>query len=419
MTVDQLLALPWYRVPAEEQEPACRHALKRGKEVIAMGLKQVSNGGMLWSPEPELYVNWGLCIAAPQVRREWLSLGVERINADPRVKHFLDVYGRLWRRHRGEEIPSFEEGDYPPLLTAKQSFRDEVLAQVRDLQQESLQLHRDKRWDRYTSCEKVLQGLYGVSAELHRDVRLLEAHLYVIRHSPDLIPEVIETCYWGRKEVKELQEEALALVECALLSPRPKSVCAAVWQALEAGISPRDHRLRDQLLAFQEWLEDDARLQELALSVQNEIERRETVQPAAGRRERPQKMPHLDGEIDRLLGEVLPLIRGKTAVMIGGTCRPEVRDVIGRTLELRDLQWPTTTEQTRFVETERYVRKADICYLNQFNRSDTKAAYRVCREHQTALIRLGTYGLNHIIYRSWDQLCNRQGGFTTILQRPV
>jgi hypothetical protein len=217
---------------------------------------------------------------------------------------------------------------------------------------------------------------------------------------------------------KSTQESALAGL-AALLAEEgfggrerdDDRLCEAAARCLDAKIPATDRGLRDRLLDVHWMLEGDERLTRLYQAVVDEIERRrrKAEEEEGAEPGRSDRLDDLTPELREQRAALLSRTRGKTGVMIGGTCREESRRALQEALELADLRWPDSDPSDPFDRSAREIARADIVFLTRFNRQRSKEAIPLCRDQGKVLIRLpGGYGLNQVIAQAYHQIFGRE-----------
>lgn len=191
----------------------------------------------------------------------------------------------------------------------------------------------------------------------------------------------------------------------------------AVAECLEAGIPPSYRELRDALLPYAEDLADEPRVAPLLREIEKELERR--GQHGAGGDEGDEHGDEaqdededdegdLSPDIRRQLEELLPHIRGKRVLFIGGEGREEKRRQLEQILEV-DLSWPGTRPTDSVYDFEAGIARSDIvALLVRFMRTGHKQAIDLCEKYGVRLVRLPRgLGISRVISDFHDQLVSR------------
>ena len=168
-------------------------------------------------------------------------------------------------------------------------------------------------------------------------------------------------------------------------------------------IPASDRRLRDVLLPWGAFLEDDERFKELLREINLEWERRQE----AGRAEEIEDEP--EGAIDSLqleLKAVREVTRGKRLLILGGTCREENRRKLEAALELRELVWPSTKPSDPLARFDTDIRHSDIvALLTRFSRKEWKNAQDICAREGKKFVHLTTgYGISQVVRHFYTQI---------------
>lgn len=168
-------------------------------------------------------------------------------------------------------------------------------------------------------------------------------------------------------------------------------------------IPASDRRLRDALLPWGAFLEDDERFKELLREINLEWERRQE----AGRPEDIEE--EAESEIDAIQAElaaVREVTRGKRMLILGGTCREENRRKLESTLELRELVWPSTKPSDPLARFDTDIRHSDIvALLTRFSRKEWKNAQDICAREGKKFVHLTTgYGVSQVVRHFYTQI---------------
>lgn len=168
-------------------------------------------------------------------------------------------------------------------------------------------------------------------------------------------------------------------------------------------IPASDRHLRDALLPWGAFLEDDERFKELLREINLEWERREET----GRAEEIEEEP--ESAIDSLQQEltaVREVTRGKRLLILGGTCREENRRKLEAALELRELVWPSTKPSDPLARFDTDIRHSDIvALLTRFSRKEWKNAQDICAREGKKFVHLTTgYGVSQVVRHFYKQI---------------
>jgi hypothetical protein len=168
-------------------------------------------------------------------------------------------------------------------------------------------------------------------------------------------------------------------------------------------IPASDRRLRDALLPWGAFLEDDERFKETVREINLEWERRQET----GRAEEIEDEP--DTEIDSLQKEleaVREVTRGRRLLILGGTCREENRRKLEAALELRELVWPSTKPSDPLARFDTEIRHSDIvALLTRFSRKEWKNSQDICAREGKKFVHLTTgYGVSQVVRHFYNQI---------------
>lgn len=180
----------------------------------------------------------------------------------------------------------------------------------------------------------------------------------------------------------------------------------AVDQLVAIGLRPSDPRIREPLLTLIDNLPDgldvSGPFSEALRFADEHIARRE----AEG-----QAPPTEEGEPIAEVRDARELLRGKVAVLVGGTCRPRSRDALRDGLELSELRWIATREHESVSNFEAQVRKRDVDLVIlaiRWSSHSFEAVKSVCERDGIPFVRLPRgYGVNQIAREVMQQASNR------------
>lgn len=235
------------------------------------------------------------------------------------------------------------------------------------------------------------------------------------------------------REAEKLAQESLALREMLdgrrarerALQAFEELVGSAGWEdeedaaarmieraaaCLAAGVPATERRLRDPLLPFEWMLDEEPEVQPLLRAVHEKNNRQAAQANAeaanvatAWRRWIPS--PDLEPRLE----EVLPQTRGRRAVMIGGTPRPDNREAVADLLDLARLDWPEMDESASHEKILAAVGDAEIVFVNRFNRKKVKVIYPHCRALGIPVVSLpGGYGAAQVLVQTHESFFRRR-----------
>lgn len=226
---------------------------------------------------------------------------------------------------------------------------------------------------------------------------------------------------WDRARVPVIEEErrvqavenVITLVSEPEFGSEPerdeRRLHAALVECKNMRIPASDRRLRDVLLPWGAFLEDDERFKELLREINLEWERRQET----GRAEEVEEEP--EGAIDSVqeeLAAVREVTRGKRLLILGGTCREENRRKLESALELRELVWPSTKPSDPLARFDTEIRHADIvALLTRFSRKEWKNAQDICAREGKKFVHLTTgYGVSQVVRHFYKQITPEGAG---------
>ena len=182
-----------------------------------------------------------------------------------------------------------------------------------------------------------------------------------------------------------------------------KRLQTALLHCKELRIPFSDRRLRDALLPFASFLEDDERFKELLREITLEWERRQETGKAEAVEAEPSSA--LD-ELRMELEAVREVTRGKRCLLLGGTCREENRRKIEEALQLSELVWPSTKPSDPLAKFDTELRHADVvALLTRFSRKEWKNAQDICARDGKKFVHLTTgYGVSQVVRHFYQQI---------------
>ena len=178
---------------------------------------------------------------------------------------------------------------------------------------------------------------------------------------------------------------------------------AALLHCKELRIPASDRRLRDALLPWAAFLENNENFRELQREINLEWERRQDI----GRAEAIEEEP--SGALEELKAEleaVREVTRGKRCLLLGGTCREENRRKIEEALQLSELVWPSTKPSDPLAKFDTELRHSDIvALLTRFSRKEWKNAQDICARDGKKFVHLTTgYGVSQVVRHFYNQI---------------
>lgn len=178
----------------------------------------------------------------------------------------------------------------------------------------------------------------------------------------------------------------------------------AVWECRQFRIAASDRRLRDALLPWAAFLENDDRFRDVLREINLEWERRQDLGKPEEATEEDDQAP------DSMLAEleaVKEITRGKRCLLLGGTCREENRRKIEDALELSELVWPSTKPSDPLSKYDTDIRHSDIvALLTRFSRKEWKNAQDICARDGKKFVHLTSgYGVSQVVRHFYTQLC--------------
>ena len=213
-------------------------------------------------------------------------------------------------------------------------------------------------------------------------VRALE----VRQQSVDSVIELVSSPGFGEHEIEDEERLQAALMHCK-----------------ELRIPASDRKLRDALLPWAAFLENNENFRELLREINLEWERRQDI----GRAEAIEDEP--SGAMEELAAEleaVREVTRGKRCLLLGGTCREENRRKIEEALQLSELVWPSTKPSDPLAKFDTELRHSDIvALLTRFSRKEWKNAQDICARDGKKFVHLTTgYGVSQVVRHFYNQI---------------
>ena len=224
------------------------------------------------------------------------------------------------------------------------------------------------------------------------------------------IDEAWEQAREPLRAIEERQQAVEAVVEM-VAAPNfgehdvedEKRLQAALLHCKDLRIPFSDRRLRDALLPWASFLEEDERFKELLREITLEWERRQEI----GKTEPMEAEPTsaLD-ELRTELEAVREVTRGKRCLLLGGTCREENRRKIEDALQLSELVWPSTKPSDPLAKFDTELRHADVvALLTRFSRKEWKNAQDICAREGKKFVHLTTgYGVSQVVRHFYQQI---------------
>jgi hypothetical protein len=202
----------------------------------------------------------------------------------------------------------------------------------------------------------------------------------------EAVVELVAAPDFGEREAEDEKRLQTALLHCK-----------------ELRIPFSERRLRDALLPWASFLEDDERFKELLREITLEWERRQEI----GKTEPMESEPTsaLD-ELRTELEAVREVTRGKRCLLLGGTCREENRRKIEDALQLSELVWPSTKPSDPLAKFDTELRHADVvALLTRFSRKEWKNAQDICARDGKKFVHLTTgYGVSQVVRHFYQQI---------------
>lgn len=185
-----------------------------------------------------------------------------------------------------------------------------------------------------------------------------------------------------------------------------EALADAAEAVLRAGVKPSDPRLRPLLLDHIEDLDDDGRSSLTELVRELTLERDRHVQEEAREEE-----GFADAEYQSYLEAVLPRVRGKRLMILGGDARPASRDAIRRELELAEVEWPGSHKATNVNTLYTPMEHADIvAHLTGFSRKAYKAVAKAARDQGKMVVKLNrSFNPRRFVYEIHRQVLLGEG----------
>jgi hypothetical protein len=188
-----------------------------------------------------------------------------------------------------------------------------------------------------------------------------------------------------------------------------QAVIESVDAAVGAGLPPSNREVRDLLLPVIENLPERDDLPQGFRLVLRETDRflaARTSQPAPG--EPASQQPTAE------VKDARRLLAGRSAVLIGGACRPDAHKALESALGLKELIWVETKEHQSVETFEPAVAGAGVAVVLLAIRWSSHAfgdVKRFCDRHGKPLVRLpGGYGPNQVAAQILAQCSDRLGG---------
>ena len=327
------------------------------------------------------------------------------------------------RPHAGQWAEMAER--YEEMARAQEAFdwwqRHKLLLKVPDVQGlaeavAAMQQRFNRLLFRIGATDPFQQALFD---DLRTWAREDQCYLYSLRPKVPM-QELIERAAtlevsWDRARQPVIEEERRqqALENVITLVSEPefgselerdeRRLHTALMECKNMRIPASDRHLRDALLPWGAFLEDDERFKELLREINLEWERREET----GRAEEIEEEP--DSAIDSLQQElkaVREVTRGKRLLILGGTCREENRRKLEAALELRELVWPSTKPSDPLARFDTDIRHSDIvALLTRFSRKEWKNAQDICAREGKKFVHLTTgYGVSQVVRHFYKQI---------------
>ena len=163
----------------------------------------------------------------------------------------------------------------------------------------------------------------------------------------------------------------------------------ALANCRELKVSPVDRRLRDALLPWSVFLEEDERFRELVREIHNEWERRketgklDTIDTATPTSQLAQEVP------DTQVEAVHSITAGKRCFMVGGVAREELRHTMQKALGMTELLWPEVGPLDTLTRFAAEIEQSDIVVLiTRFSRKEWSDLKDSCSQGGKRFVRV-------------------------------
>jgi hypothetical protein len=168
-------------------------------------------------------------------------------------------------------------------------------------------------------------------------------------------------------------------------------------------IPSADRKLRDALLPWASFVEGDDRFRDILREITLEWDRRQEIGKADETAD--QNGSTLD-ELSAELVAVRKVTSGKRCLMLGGSCRDEIRTAIQEALAFEDLVWPATKPMDPLSKYDSEIRHADIVVLlTRFSRKEWRDAREACERDGKKFVQLNSgYGVADVVHQFYTEL---------------
>jgi hypothetical protein len=178
------------------------------------------------------------------------------------------------------------------------------------------------------------------------------------------------------------------------------------------GLPPSNRELRDLLLPVAEEIPESLELSKNVQLILRELEQYLTSRPS--QLEEIESSPIMTEEVRH----ATELLRGRTAVLIGGLKRPQAADALAAAFDLKELVWVEGRDQT-YADFEPYVARSDVAVVIlaiRWSRHGFGEVKEFCDKYDKPLVRLpGGYSPNQVALHIMSQVAERLGYKTPVL----
>lgn len=207
----------------------------------------------------------------------------------------------------------------------------------------------------------------------------------------------------GRRVQAESIQRVLGMIEIASFGSGPRKtkdaqeVRDALAYALDMGMPPSTKLVRDALIPYVSYLEDDPRLERVVAEIRKEVERRSAAP------EELNELDTLDKALSRQFEDVKRLTKGKKVLILGGEPMPEQIAKLGR-FEFSDINWPAGATSKPTVAFKGSVEKADLVLLMIRCMGHSLSNSQFLKKIGTPFVRVQGFGFARIVLDLHAQL---------------
>ncbi len=180
-------------------------------------------------------------------------------------------------------------------------------------------------------------------------------------------------------------------------------IIEAVEELLAEGVQPSNRELRDLLAPVIDTLPDSIETSKNFAVVLREIDRFLATEPT------PIAEPESNHASEALV-RAAELMKGRTAVLIGGDRRPQAVETLEKAFGLKELVWIEGRDQT-YVEFEPYIARDDVAIVIlaiRWSRHGFGEVKHFCEQYNKPLVRLpGGYSPNQVAHHILSQVADR------------